>query len=142
MSGSAATAYNLSQSSERSGLSSTSLPCNTGCKSKARTLWYKHNRHLPEGGFLTGRVEHRYLAIVLAGREFVQWNRELKRRGFQAIGPALRDFNWLRLERFFRTTIEAHESDEGAEGFGGLLVCLQIDVHVSFFTEHSCDTRD
>ena len=56
----------------------------------ASLLFDDDNRRLPERGLLPGRIEHRHLAIVFAGRELIERKIESQRHGLQAIIQRLR----------------------------------------------------
>ena len=76
-------------------------------------LWDYFNLGLPEGGFLSGWVQHGYLAGILPRGKLAEWNAEAERHGLQMAVQLPRYLHRLRLEGFCLLVIEAYKSDDG-----------------------------
>src|ERR1700722_12229467 len=76
-----------------------------------RELRHQRDRRLPERALRAGRIEHRDLAVVFAGRKRIQTDREAQRHGLDRVWHGARHLHRLRLEDLGLALVKAYESD-------------------------------
>ena len=88
-------------------------------------LWDQHDGSLPKCCFLSRRIEHRYLAIVLARRKISERDGEAQRQGFGFSVRSLCNGNGSGFEGLRLALIEADIGDHGLRTGGAPLISLK-----------------